>query len=149
VATTVIEVGVDVPQASLMIIEHAERFGLAQLHQLRGRVGRGSVQSECVLLYGDALGASARARLKAIYQHQDGFEIARHDLRIRGPGEFLGLRQSGLSLLRFADLERESPYLEAIRELAAHVLARSSPEDPAVAALIACWQGSAEDRLRA
>lgn len=149
VATTVIEVGVDVPQASLMIIEHAERFGLAQLHQLRGRVGRGSVQSECVLLYGDALGASARARLKAIYQHQDGFEIARHDLRIRGPGEFLGLRQSGLSLLRFADLERESPYLEAIRELAAQVLARSSPEDPAVAALIACWQGSAEDRLRA
>jgi len=149
VATTVIEVGVDVPQASLMVIEHAERFGLAQLHQLRGRVGRGSASSQCVLLFGENLSDAAKARLKAVYEHQDGFEIARHDLRIRGPGEFLGLRQSGQSLLRFADLDREAPYLDTIRALAAQVLARTSSEDPAVPELIACWQGSAEDRLRA
>ena len=149
VATTVIEVGVDVPQASLMVIEHAERFGLAQLHQLRGRVGRGSTSSQCVLLYGNPLSEAARARLKALYEHHDGFEIARHDLRIRGPGEFLGLRQSGLSLLRFADLDREAAYLEAIRALAARILAGQADEDGAVTALIACWQGSAEDRLRA
>jgi len=149
VATTVIEVGVDVPQASLMVIEHAERFGLAQLHQLRGRVGRGRAQSQCVLLYGEALGASAKARLKAIYQHQDGFEIAREDLRIRGPGEFLGLRQSGLSLLRYADLERDGQYLNPLRALAGELLERKGCEDPAITALIACWQGGVEDRLKA
>lgn len=149
VATTVIEVGVDVPQASLMVIEHAERFGLAQLHQLRGRVGRGKAKSQCVLLYGDALGESARARLKAIYQHQDGFEIAREDLRIRGPGEFLGLRQSGLSLLRYADLERDADDLEALRALASRLLAEKGCEDAAIKALIACWQGGVEDRLQA
>ncbi|NCX03295.1 MAG: ATP-dependent DNA helicase RecG [Betaproteobacteria bacterium] len=149
VATTVIEVGVDVPQASLMVIEHAERFGLAQLHQLRGRVGRGRAQSQCVLLYGEALGASAKARLKAIYQHQDGFEIAREDLRIRGPGEFLGLRQSGLSLLRYADLERDGLYLNPLRALASELLERKGCEDPAITALIACWQGGVEDRLKA
>jgi ATP-dependent DNA helicase RecG len=102
-----------------------------------------------VLLYGENLSNAAKARLKAIYEHQDGFEIARHDLRIRGPGEFLGLRQSGLSLLRFADLDREAPYLNTIRALAAQVLARTSSEDSAIPELIACWQGSAEDRLRA
>jgi ATP-dependent DNA helicase RecG len=122
VSTTVIEVGVDVPNASLMVIEHAERFGLSQLHQLRGRVGRGAAASVCVLLYstGDAtrLGETARARLKAMVETNDGFEIARRDLEIRGPGEFLGARQSGASLLRFADLATDTDLLDGARELA-------------------------------
>ncbi|MEQ1537131.1 MAG: ATP-dependent DNA helicase RecG [Burkholderiaceae bacterium] len=122
VSTTVIEVGVDVPNASLMVIEHAERFGLSQLHQLRGRVGRGSAASVCVLLYstGDAtrLGETARARLKAMVETNDGFEIARRDLEIRGPGEFLGARQSGAALLRFADLATDTELLEGARQLA-------------------------------
>ncbi|MDP1741796.1 ATP-dependent DNA helicase RecG [Polaromonas sp.] len=122
VSTTVIEVGVDVPNASLMVIEHAERFGLSQLHQLRGRVGRGAAASACVLLYstGEAprLGETARARLKAMVETQDGFEIARRDLEIRGPGEFLGARQSGAPLLRFADLATDSELLAWARELA-------------------------------
>jgi ATP-dependent DNA helicase RecG len=105
VATTVIEVGVDVPNASLMVIEHAERFGLAQLHQLRGRVGRGAAESTCVLLYSPPLGQIARERLKVIYEHTDGFEIARQDLALRGPGEFIGARQSGMPLLRYAELD--------------------------------------------
>ena len=105
VATTVIEVGVDVPNATLMAIEHAERFGLAQLHQLRGRVGRGAADSTCFLLFEEPLSETAKARLKVIYENNDGFEIARQDLIIRGPGEFLGARQSGVPLLRFADLE--------------------------------------------
>ncbi len=107
VATTVIEVGVDVPNASLMIIEHAERFGLAQLHQLRGRVGRGSAQSICVLMYQGPLSAIARQRLRAMYETSDGFEIARRDLDLRGPGEFLGVRQSGQELLRFASIDTD------------------------------------------
>ncbi len=122
VSTTVIEVGVDVPNASLMVIEHAERFGLSQLHQLRGRVGRGAAASVCVLLYstGDAtrLGETARARLKAMVETNDGFEIARRDLEIRGPGEFLGARQSGAALLRFADLATDVELLERARQLA-------------------------------
>jgi ATP-dependent DNA helicase RecG len=122
VSTTVIEVGVDVPNASLMVIEHAERFGLSQLHQLRGRVGRGAAASVCVLLYstGDAtrLGETARARLKAMVETNDGFEIARRDLEIRGPGEFLGARQSGAALLRFADLATDVELLEGARQLA-------------------------------
>lgn len=122
VSTTVIEVGVDVPNASLMVIEHAERFGLSQLHQLRGRVGRGAAASACVLLYstGDAprLGETARARLKAMAETNDGFEIARRDLEIRGPGEFLGARQSGAALLRFADLTTDAALLEWARRLA-------------------------------
>ena len=122
VSTTVIEVGVDVPNASLMVIEHAERFGLSQLHQLRGRVGRGAAASVCVLLYstGDAtrLGETARARLKAMVETNDGFEIARRDLEIRGPGEFLGARQSGAALLRFADLATDVELLEVARQLA-------------------------------
>ena len=122
VSTTVIEVGVDVPNASLMVIEHAERFGLSQLHQLRGRVGRGAAASACVLLYstGDAprLGEVARARLKAMVETGDGFEIARRDLEIRGPGEFLGARQSGAAMLRFADLETDAALLAWAREVA-------------------------------
>ncbi|MEP6964668.1 MAG: helicase-related protein, partial [Polaromonas sp.] len=122
VSTTVIEVGVDVPNASLMVIEHAERFGLSQLHQLRGRVGRGAAASACVLLYstGDAprLGEVARARLKAMAETNDGFEIARRDLEIRGPGEFLGARQSGAAMLRFADLETDAALLAWAREVA-------------------------------
>jgi len=122
VATTVIEVGVDVPNASLMIIEHAERFGLAQLHQLRGRVGRGADDSVCILLYQKPLGELARARLKVVYETGDGFEIARQDLLLRGPGEYLGVRQSGAPLLRFADLERDVDMLEAARDLAPQLL---------------------------
>ena len=124
VATTVIEVGVDVPNAALMVIEHAERMGLAQLHQLRGRVGRGSRESVCVLLYETPLSELARARLKVIFELTDGFEIARQDLLLRGPGELLGHRQSGLPMLRFADLERDVALLEAARDLAQRCLAR-------------------------
>ena len=127
VATTVIEVGVDVPNASLMIIEHAERFGLAQLHQLRGRVGRGVADSVCILLYQKPLGEIARARLKVVYESSDGFEIARQDLLLRGPGEYLGVRQSGAPLLRFADIERDIDLLEAARDLAPQML-RQHPE---------------------
>jgi ATP-dependent DNA helicase RecG len=118
VATTVIEVGVDVPNASLMIIEHAERFGLAQLHQLRGRVGRGSQQSVCVLMYQAPLSAVARQRLRAMYETADGFEIARRDLELRGPGDFLGVRQSGLELLRFASIETDALIVEQAQEAA-------------------------------
>ena len=123
VATTVIEVGVDVPNAALMVIEHAERMGLSQLHQLRGRVGRGAAVSSCVLLFAEPLGDTAKARLKVIYENTDGFEIARQDLNIRGPGEFLGARQSGLPMLRFADLEQDLPLLEAARQLAPELIA--------------------------
>jgi ATP-dependent DNA helicase RecG len=128
VSTTVIEVGVDVPNASLMVIEHAERFGLSQLHQLRGRVGRGAAASACVLLYAAGengrLGDTARSRLKAMAETADGFEIARRDLEIRGPGEFLGARQSGAPLLRFADLVADAALLEAARQLAPAMLDR-------------------------
>ena len=122
VATTVIEVGVDVPNASLMVVEHAERFGLSQLHQLRGRVGRGAAKSACVLLYTPPLGPGARERLKAMLETSDGFEIARRDLDIRGPGEFMGARQSGDALLRFADLRDDSALLVAAREAAQRLL---------------------------
>ncbi|TCS72678.1 ATP-dependent DNA helicase RecG [Sulfuritortus calidifontis] len=122
VATTVIEVGVDVPNASLMVIDHAERMGLAQLHQLRGRVGRGSRESTCLLLYAEPLSDLARQRLKIIRDSQDGFAIAREDLKLRGPGEFLGARQSGLPLLRFADLENDVALLEAARDAADELL---------------------------
>jgi len=127
VSTTVIEVGVDVPSASLMVIEHAERFGLAQLHQLRGRVGRGARDSVCILMYASPLSETARARLRVIYETADGFEIARQDLMLRGPGEVLGERQSGVPLLRFADLERDEPLVRAARQAADELLA-SDPE---------------------
>ena len=118
VATTVIEVGVDVPNATLMVIEHAERFGLAQLHQLRGRVGRGATQSACILLFGEDISPAGWERLKAIRDTTDGFEIARRDLEMRCPGEFLGERQSGTPLLRFADLDRDEALLAAARRTA-------------------------------
>ena len=126
VATTVIEVGVDVPNASLMVIEHAERFGLAQLHQLRGRVGRGEHESVCILLFAQPLSQTGRERLKAIYEHTDGFVIAREDLRIRGPGEFIGARQSGVPLLRYADLEADAVLVDIARDLA-ETLLRDAP----------------------
>jgi ATP-dependent DNA helicase RecG len=136
VATTVVEVGVDVANATLMVIEHAERFGLAQLHQLRGRVGRGAAQSYCILLYDDALSELARERLKVIYETQDGFEVARRDLMMRGPGEFLGARQSGVPLLRFADLERDAALVEQARAAAVELLER---EPAAAAAHVRRW----------
>ena len=120
VATTVIEVGVDVPNASLMVIEHAERAGLSQLHQLRGRVGRGAAKSTCILLYQSdkKLGEIARARLKVIFENTDGFIIAQADLHLRGPGEFLGTRQSGVPMLKIADLERDADLLEVAKNMA-------------------------------
>jgi len=150
VSTTVIEVGVDVPNASLMVIEHAERFGLSQLHQLRGRVGRGAAASACVLLYstGDAprLGETARARLKAMAETNDGFEIARRDLEIRGPGEFLGARQSGAALLRFADLTLDAHLLAWARDVAPLML----DHYPALAQKhVTRWLGDKTDYLKA
>jgi ATP-dependent DNA helicase RecG len=127
VATTVIEVGVDVPNATLMIIENAERMGLAQLHQLRGRIGRGAGKSTCILLYQNPLLQLARERLKIIFENIDGFEIARHDLRLRGPGELLGARQSGVPMLRFADINTDIELLEAARNSAQHIL-QSRPD---------------------
>ena len=150
VSTTVIEVGVDVPNASLMVIEHAERFGLSQLHQLRGRVGRGATASACVLLYstGDAprLGETARARLKAMVETNDGFEIARRDLEIRGPGEFLGSRQSGAALLRFADLATDTELLDWARIAAPLILDHA----PTLARQhVARWLGTKTEFLKA
>src|SRR5262249_13575281 len=121
------EVGVDVPNASLMVIEHAERFGLAQLHQLRGRVGRGDCASVCVLLYAPPLSRAAKARLRAVREIQDGFDIAQRDLEIRGPGEFLGARQSGDTMLRFADIRQDEWLIEPARRAADRLL-RDWPE---------------------
>lgn len=146
VATTVIEVGVDVPNASLMVIEHAERMGLAQLHQLRGRVGRGAAASSCVLMFAEPLSALARARLKVVREHTDGFEIAKQDLEIRGPGEFLGARQSGVPMLRFADLQTDLHLLEAARQVAADLMA---DEPEIVAQHLQRWLGSREGFLAA
>jgi ATP-dependent DNA helicase RecG len=146
VATTVIEVGVDVPNASLMVVEHAERFGLSQLHQLRGRVGRGATASVCVLLYTPPLSPTAKDRLRAMADTSDGFEIARRDLEIRGPGEFMGSRQSGDALLRFADLGADGALLDAARRNAPRLLA----EHPAAAAAqVQRWLASRVDYLKA
>ncbi|MDO8304334.1 MAG: ATP-dependent DNA helicase RecG [Herminiimonas sp.] len=145
VATTVIEVGVDVPNASLMVIEHAERFGLSQLHQLRGRVGRGVTASVCLLLYQGPLGQVAKQRLRIMRESTDGFEIARKDLEIRGPGEFLGARQSGQAMLRFADLETDQWLVDRARDVAQALLR----DDPAtVEAHLARWLGAREDFLK-
>ncbi|MEO8079801.1 MAG: ATP-dependent DNA helicase RecG [Caldimonas sp.] len=146
VATTVIEVGVDVANASLMVVEHAERFGLAQLHQLRGRVGRGSAASVCVLLYSPPLSDAAKARLKAMMETADGFEISRRDLAIRGPGEFLGARQSGAALLRFADPEEDEALLHAARRLAEQLLA---DDRDAARRHVERWLGGRADFLNA
>ncbi len=145
VATTVIEVGVDVPNASLMVIEHAERFGLSQLHQLRGRVGRGAAASACLLLYQAPLGPVARQRLRTMRETSDGFEIARTDLHIRGPGEFLGARQSGQALLRFADLETDQWLVELARDTAQSLL---RDDLATVESHLARWLGSREDFLK-
>ena len=141
VATTVIEVGVDVPNATLMVVENAERMGLAQLHQLRGRVGRGAEASTCVLLYKAPLSQLARERLNAIRETNDGFEIARRDLELRGPGELLGTRQTGLAQLRVADLIRDADLLPRVQETA-ELLLSSYPDN--IAALTARWIGSDE-----
>ncbi len=146
VATTVIEVGVDVPNASIMVIEHAERFGLSQLHQLRGRVGRGASESSCVLLFEEPVGEVAKLRLKVIYENSDGFEIARQDLLIRGPGEFLGARQSGVPLLRFADLERDAALIEQARDAAEELLVK---EPAAAEAHLERWLGGRAQFIRA
>jgi ATP-dependent DNA helicase RecG len=146
VATTVIEVGVDVPNASLMVIEHAERFGLSQLHQLRGRVGRGAVASVCELLYQGPLSPGGRERLRAMAETTDGFEIARRDLEIRGPGEFMGARQSGDALLRFADLNDDAPLLQQARVLAPRLLLQ---HPTAAQAHVARWLDSRAEFLKA
>jgi ATP-dependent DNA helicase RecG len=145
VSTTVIEVGIDVPNATVMLVEHAERFGLSQLHQLRGRVGRGSDKSYCILM---SAGASedARRRLTAMEQTGDGFRIAEVDLDIRGPGDFIGTRQSGLPTFRIADLRRDGALLEEARQEAFALVARdpdlAQPEHRALrAALLARWRG--------
>ncbi|HEY4127312.1 MAG TPA: helicase-related protein, partial [Gammaproteobacteria bacterium] len=141
VATTVVEVGVDVPNASLMIIENAERLGLSQLHQLRGRVGRGAAESNCVLLYKPPLGSMARARLAAMRETNDGFEIARKDLELRGPGELLGTRQAGELNLRIADLLRDALLIPEVQR-AAVLLLDKHPER--VDAIVRRWLGETE-----
>jgi ATP-dependent DNA helicase RecG len=146
VSTTVIEVGVDVPNASLMVIEHAERFGLAQLHQLRGRIGRGTQASVCVLLYSAPLSPTAKERLRAIVDTHDGFEIARRDLEIRGPGEFMGARQSGDALLRFADLAEDAPLLAHARSVAPRLLETQSA---AAHAHVDRWLGAKAEFMKA
>jgi len=149
VATTVIEVGVDVPNASLMVIEHAERFGLSQLHQLRGRVGRGSAASVCLLLYQSPLGQVAKQRLMTMRETTDGFEIARRDLEIRGPGEFLGARQSGEAMLRFADLETDQWIVDQARDVAQWLLDAGTPETEAIVdAHLQRWLGGREEFLK-
>ena len=141
VATSVIEVGVDVPNATVMVIENAERMGLSQLHQLRGRIGRGSAASTCILLYSAKLTDTARLRLKIIYENIDGFEVARADLELRGPGEVLGARQSGMPMLRYADLERDTDLLEKAERMASDFLLN----EPAQARQhIERWYGSRE-----
>jgi ATP-dependent DNA helicase RecG len=142
VATTVIEVGVDVPNASLMVIENAERLGLAQLHQLRGRVGRGDTQSHCVLMYHPPLSENGQARLSCLRESNDGFEIAQRDLEIRGPGEVLGTRQTGLPQFRVADLMEDSEMLESVGTLAEQML---SNEQELASQLVRRWFGHKVD----
>jgi len=139
VATTVIEVGVDVPNATIMVIEHAERFGLSQLHQLRGRVGRSEHASACVLLYQPARSPQARARLDALVATTDGFEIAERDLALRGPGDFFGTRQSGLPTLRVGDLLRDHALMEEARRDAVAWLDAEGRQEALVASLTADW----------
>lgn len=142
VATTVIEVGVDVPNASLMVIEHAERLGLAQLHQLRGRVGRGAQQSSCILLYHPPLSGKARERLRVMRETHDGFVIARKDLELRGPGEYLGTRQTGILQMRVADILRDEALLALVPELADQLLQEDAD---AAQAIVQRWLGNRLD----
>jgi ATP-dependent DNA helicase RecG len=146
VSTTVIEVGVDVPNATLMVIEHAQRFGYAQIHQLRGRVGRGAEQSVCILLYSDALSTAAKERLQTLRNSSDGFEIAEKDLALRGPGELLGARQSGDTMLRFVDLQRDAWLIEAVKDLA-HDLLQNEPQ--LARKHLVRWLGSRSELLKA
>jgi ATP-dependent DNA helicase RecG len=141
VATTVIEVGVDVPNASLMVIENAERMGLAQLHQLRGRVGRGAAESTCVLLYRAPLSEVARERLGVMRSTNDGFEISRRDLELRGPGEMLGTRQTGLMQMRVADLVRDADLLPQVQQAAELMLKENEAN---IAPLLRRWIGQGE-----
>jgi ATP-dependent DNA helicase RecG len=127
IATTVIEVGVDVPNASVMVIEHAERFGLAQMHQLRGRVGRGAAKSYCILMTGGRVSEQAEARLDAMVRTQNGFELAELDLQQRGPGEFFGTRQAGLPEFRVANLMRDRAVLEVAKKEAARFAEQPDP----------------------
>ncbi len=145
VATTVIEVGVDVPKASLMIIEHAERMGLSQLHQLRGRVGRGTANSLCILLYQTPLSELARARLKVIYENNDGFAIAQEDLNIRGPGEYLGTKQSGVPMLKIADLREDEVLLEKAKKVADELIEQ---HPAAVQKHLARWMGQVQELVK-
>ena len=151
VSTTVIEVGVDVPEATVMVVENAERFGLAQLHQLRGRVGRGTEKSSCVLLYQEPIGETAKARLKIMRETEDGFRIAEEDLRLRGAGEMLGTRQAGLPLFRMADLSTDGELLAAARDDAGLVLARDpkllSPRGEALRVLLYLFERDEAVRL--
>jgi ATP-dependent DNA helicase RecG len=144
VATTVVEVGVDVPNAAMMVIEHAERMGLAQLHQLRGRVGRGAAQSLCILLFQQPLSELARARLKIIYENTDGFEIAQQDLSLRGPGELLGARQSGVPMLRFADVTEDAALLNCAQAIADEMLCDFQQE---ARAHLQRWMANRQDYL--
>jgi len=145
VSTTVIEVGVDVPNATLMVIEHAERFGYAQIHQLRGRVGRGSEQSVCLLMYAEPLSMTAKERLQNLRESNDGFVIAERDLELRGPGELLGAKQSGDTMLRFVDLNRDAWLVEIAREFA-HDLLHNDPE--IAQEHVRRWLGSRADFLK-
>jgi len=140
-----LEVGVDVPNASLMVIEHAERFGLSQLHQLRGRVGRGAAKSTCILLYQTKLSEAARERLKVMYEHTDGFLIAQADLQLRGPGEFLGTRQSGVPMLKIADITRDEDLLLAAKKTAEQLLIQA-PQ--AVEAHLARWMYQMDELVK-
>jgi ATP-dependent DNA helicase RecG len=139
VATTVVEVGIDVPNATIMIVEHAEQFGLSQLHQLRGRVGRGAHQSVCCLMYQAPLSDQARERLRAMTETDDGFEIAERDLMLRGPGDFFGTRQSGVPTFRLVDLVRDRVLLEEAQREAAQWLDDSRPAPSTLSSLLAQW----------
>jgi ATP-dependent DNA helicase RecG len=146
VATTVIEVGVDVPNAALMVIEHAERFGYAQIHQLRGRVGRGSADSVCILMYAEPLSMAAKERLQTLREVSDGFVIAERDLSLRGPGELLGAKQSGDAILRFVDLQRDAWLIELAQKAAERLLVEHAD---LVERHLERWLGSRAEFLKA
>jgi ATP-dependent DNA helicase RecG len=144
--TTIIETGIDVPTANTIVIHRADRFGLAQLHQLRGRIGRGPRESVCILLYAAPLSEGALARLKVIFENTDGFKIALADLRLRGPGEFLGERQSGMPLLRYADLEKDEDLAKLAHEAAERLL---QDDEAAARRHVERWLSSRSEFARA